>query len=115
MAREDVERGRRGGGVLGASLSMSSTSFAIGLAGGSHDQGGKLVGVQREDSSSSHPDLETTLQCDDAETARERDYHPPRLVEGEVGLPPVIKVKATSAASSFALLRFLPSYQNRAE
>ena len=33
----------------------------------------------------------------------------------EVGLPPLIQFKATSPASSLALLRFLPSYQNRAE
>lgn len=38
-------------------------------------------------------------------------YQPPLVVEGELGLEPLSQVKATSAASSFALLRFLPSYQ----
>jgi hypothetical protein len=33
------------------------------------------------------------------------------VVEGELGLEPLSQVKATSAASSLALLRFLPSYQ----
>jgi hypothetical protein len=39
-------------------------------------------------------------------------YHPPRLVEGEED--PLSHVSATSAASSLALLVFLPSYQNLA-
>ena len=38
-------------------------------------------------------------------------YQPPLVVEGELGLEPLSQVRATSAASSLALLRFLPSYQ----
>ena len=42
-------------------------------------------------------------------------YHPPRLVEGEAGLDDWFShPRATSAASSLALLVFLPSYQNLA-
>jgi hypothetical protein len=44
----------------------------------------------------------------------QRDYHPDRLVDGELGFDPAIQLKAISAASSFALLTFFPSYQNRA-
>jgi hypothetical protein len=40
-------------------------------------------------------------------------YHPPRLVEGDE-VPELSHVSATSAASSLALLVFLPSYQNLA-
>lgn len=43
-----------------------------------------------------------------------RHYHPLRLVEGELGLEPFSQLRATSAASSRALLRCLPSYQNLA-
>lgn len=41
-------------------------------------------------------------------------YHAPRPVDGELGFELYSQVKATSAASSLALFRFLPSYQNRA-
>lgn len=42
-------------------------------------------------------------------------YQLPLLLVGELGLEPVKKFRASSAASSFALFRFLPSYQNRAD
>lgn len=42
-------------------------------------------------------------------------YQPVRLVEGELGWEFARYPRAISAASSFALLRFLPSYQKRAE
>lgn len=41
-------------------------------------------------------------------------YQLPLVVDGELGLEPLSQVTATSAASSFALLRFFPSYQNLA-
>lgn len=43
-------------------------------------------------------------------------YHPLRLLEGEAlaAVELMIHPNATSAASSLALLRFFPSYQNRA-
>ena len=40
--------------------------------------------------------------------------HPPREVEGELGVEVANQPKATSAASSRAFRRFLPSYQKRA-
>jgi hypothetical protein len=42
------------------------------------------------------------------------DHLPLLLVAGELGAEEVSHLTATSAASSLALLRFLPSYQNRA-
>lgn len=43
-------------------------------------------------------------------------YHPLRLLEGDDALAAefMIQPSATSAASSLALFKFLPSYQNRA-
>lgn len=43
-------------------------------------------------------------------------YHPLRLLEGDDALAAelIIQPSATSAASSLALFKFLPSYQNRA-
>jgi hypothetical protein len=43
-----------------------------------------------------------------------RAYQPPLVVDGEFGFEPVSQLRATSAASSLALARFLPSYQNLA-
>ena len=40
--------------------------------------------------------------------------HPPREVEGELGVEVANQPRATSAASSRAFRRFLPSYQKRA-
>ena len=51
---------------------------------------------------------------DDAGMVLYQDW-PPRLVAGELGLEPDIQLRAISAASSFAPLTFLPSYQKRAE
>lgn len=42
-------------------------------------------------------------------------YQPERLCEGELGADPFKCFRATSAASSFALFTYCPSYQYRAE
>lgn len=44
-----------------------------------------------------------------------RPYQPLRLWAGELGVEPLRCFNATSAASSFALSTYCPSYQNRAE
>jgi hypothetical protein len=53
--------------------------------------------------------------CWQAASPALEDHQLPLLLEGELGVDPLRKLRAISAASSFALLRFLPSYQNRAE